>query len=163
MVLLVIGYYYRLNNALINFKNLAKKFRLNYKLVKIEDNDKISTLINEIIKINENIICVINIEETILCTSMSEIYSKFMNYKSKLVFPSQSIIENGVELKTYWNNEKLKQREKNINKKFKLRKDHIIPDNNYLNISAFIGEKNYIIKYLEFIKNNSLYEEQKNG
>lgn len=163
MTLLIIGYYYRPNNALINFKNLTKKFSQNFKLVKLEDNDKISSILNALIDIKEDVICIINIEEIILCSDMTEIYNKFMNYKCKLLFPSQTIIEAGIDLKTYWNNEKQKHKEININKNFKLRKDFIIPANKYLNISAVIGEKTYLIKYLEFIKNNSLYEEQKMG
>ena len=116
MKLLVIGYYYRSNNSLINFKNLAKKFNIDYILIKIENTSKFDELLTSIIQSHNDIICIINISEAFLCTNMQEILNKFLNFNSKIVFPSQSIIENGIELKTYWNNEKLERKNQKYSK-----------------------------------------------
>ena len=163
MKLLVIGYYYSPNNSLINFKNLVEKFNIDYILIKLKTTNKFDELLNTIFQSCKSIICIVNISEVFLCANMQEILDKFINYNSKIVFPSQPIMENGIDLKTYWNNEKLNQKKKNILRNFKDRKDFKIPRHKYLNISGFIGEKEYVIKYLEFIKNNSIYEEQKMG
>ena len=50
MELLIIGYYYRSNNSLINFKNLAEKFNIDYILIKIENTNKFGDLLTSIIQ-----------------------------------------------------------------------------------------------------------------
>ena len=163
MKLLILGYYSAINNAYLNFKSSLEKFNIeNYKLVQ-------TTYLNfsiEISKIIQSVDCdivlVLNIDESIIADTEDNIITKFKNFKTPVVFGTQSLKED-IELKRWWYNKEQKHLQKNIKLELKFRDNLDIPTNKYANTSNYIGYANFILNFIHLPSINYFIELNSNN
>tara|TARA_B100000686_G_scaffold354600_1_gene465734 strand:- start:5806 stop:6696 length:891 start_codon:yes stop_codon:yes gene_type:complete len=157
MNLLIIGYYLELDKNLLNFESSAGKFKTPYKLLEINHQNKFTSLLELILNDTDyDTFCLVNVSESLICCKIEEISEKFNKYKDKIIFGTQGIIEDGIELKKYWKSLKDKNKTQNLEKQYSKRRDLIIPNNQYICNKGYIGGRRHIVRLIEFMIKNEV-------
>lgn len=148
MKLLILGYYSSINNAYLNFKSSLEKFNIeHYKLVQANLLNFSTKIATEIQSTNCDIILILNVDESLICDTTNNIIDKFLNFKTPVVFGTQSIKED-IELQRWWYHKEQEHTQKNIKLKLEYRQNLIIPTNKYANTFNFIGYANFILNFI---------------
>ena len=158
MKLLILGYYSTINTAYLNFKSSLEKFKIqNFKFVQTTTLNFSSEISKAIQSTNCDVILVLNVDESILSSTETDIMTRFEKFKSPIVFGTQSLKED-IELNRWWYSKEQSYMQENIKLDFKYRYNFEIPTNKYANTSNFIGDANLILNFIHLPSINYFIE-----